>query len=188
MQPGALVGDTDDEASIRGHVGGACDVSVRAQHRVCDAVNEQLWAGGGRGVLLALHEEVATQVGVRHGLRHAAMALQTDGLEGHQGLQVNFVDGRVRLVEDEAEPGRRAVEVREQWRSESRRLLLGAGDLSFVLSDGSLTLQSSNGLLIRSIILQGMPPSQLSTPFSHVQLSIMFVDLHVCKTHSSLGK
>lgn len=115
MQPGALVGDTDDEASIRGHVGGARDVSVRAQHRVCDAVNEQLWAGGGRGVLSALHEEVAAQVGVCHGLRRAAMVLQADGLEGHQSLQVNFVDGRVRFVEDEAKPGRRAVEVREPW-------------------------------------------------------------------------
>lgn len=63
---------------------------------------------------------------------------------------------------------------------------MGAGDLSFVLNDSILTLQSSNGLLIRSIILQGMPLNPLSITFSHVQLSIMFVDLHVCKTHSSL--
>lgn len=69
-----------------------------------------------------------------------------------------------------------------------QRPLLGAGDLSIVLNDNILTLQSSNSLLKRSVILQGMPLSQLSILFSHVQLSIMFVDLHVCKTHSSLEK
>lgn len=42
------------------------------------------------------------------------MVLQADSLEGQQSLQVNFVDSRVRLVEDEAKPGRESKEVREQ--------------------------------------------------------------------------
>ena len=85
---------------------GASDLAVGSDHRVCDAVDQQLWRGFRRAVLPALDEEVATQVGVGHGLWQTAVALQLDGLEGHQRFQVDFVDGRVRLVEDEAEPGR----------------------------------------------------------------------------------
>jgi hypothetical protein len=41
------------------------------------------------------------------------MVLQADGLEKNQCLQVHFVDCRVRLVEDEAKPGKGGTGVRE---------------------------------------------------------------------------
>lgn len=73
--------------------------------RLWRAVDQQLRGCFRRAVLPALDEEVATQVGVGYGLRQAAVALQLDGLEGHQRFQVALWMAGSRLVEDEAEPG-----------------------------------------------------------------------------------
>lgn len=153
VQPGAVGRGADHEAPVGGHVWGAAHVPVGAKHRVRDAVEQQLGGGGRGAVLSALDEEVAAQVGVGHGLGHAAVAPQADGLERHQRFQIDLVHGGVRLVEEEAEPAE------EELRSEvGRGAVVRLKDGVFSLPP-IVILRGSNSFVIRRTILQGTAPS-----------------------------
>lgn len=85
-------------------MGRARHAAVGADHGVGDAVDDELQRGGPRAAPPALHEVVTTQVSVGHGLRHAAVGLEVDGLDVRHSLQVDLVDRALGMVENEAKP------------------------------------------------------------------------------------
>lgn len=75
---------------------------VWADNSISDTVEQKLEFG--IILLLALDEVVAAQVSVCHARWHAAIVLQTDGLDTMEGLQVNFMHRSLRFHKDKAKP------------------------------------------------------------------------------------
>lgn len=65
--------DGDQVAAVRGHVRGAGDVAVLADHAVRHAVHDELRPRGAGGVGPAVDKVVAAQMGVAHGLGDAVI-------------------------------------------------------------------------------------------------------------------